>query len=100
MPSIISVLLQKVDGMPQNHWTVCIGIGGRHAPESMDDFPRIMHKGTLDVSLVENINQSIECRCNQLTPFKTILPKWDRGETFFGLINLGGNYTQYYIWQE
>jgi hypothetical protein len=34
------------------------------------------------------------------TPFKTILPAWRRGETFYGSFDAGGNLTQYYIWLE
>jgi hypothetical protein len=45
MPSAISGRYQKVDGMPRNQWTACSGIGGRHVPELVDDFPQIMHLG-------------------------------------------------------
>jgi len=36
----------------------------------------------------------------EVDPFRSILPKWERGETFGGAINIGGNVTQIYEWEE
>lgn len=33
-------------------------------------------------------------------PFRTILPGWERGETFYGAAHLGGAYMQVYSWSE
>jgi hypothetical protein len=33
---------QKVDGLFRNQWSASSGIGGRHVPELVVDFPRIM----------------------------------------------------------
>jgi hypothetical protein len=32
-----------MDGMLRNPWILCFGFCGRHVPDLMDDFPRIMH---------------------------------------------------------
>jgi len=41
MPSTDSDNDQKVDGMRRIQWTASIGLGGRHAPDSVAAFPRI-----------------------------------------------------------
>jgi hypothetical protein len=43
MPSTDSDNDQKVDGMRRIQWTASIGLGGRHAPDSVAAFPRITH---------------------------------------------------------
>lgn len=45
MSSTHSGTLQNVDGMPRNQWILCFGFSGRHVPDLVDDFPRIMHLG-------------------------------------------------------
>jgi RHS repeat-associated protein len=33
-------------------------------------------------------------------PFHTVLPGWQRGDTFYGSVHLGGAFTQVYMWNE
>ena len=42
MSSTDSGAVQKVDGMLRNPWILCSGFSGRHVPDLLDDFPRIM----------------------------------------------------------
>ncbi len=44
MSSTDSGTVQKVDDMLRNQWILCFGFSGRHVPDLMDDFPRIMHQ--------------------------------------------------------
>jgi hypothetical protein len=52
MASTISGHSQKVDDLLQNQWTVSSGIDGRHVPELVVDFPRIMQSSSPESFLI------------------------------------------------